>query len=58
MNSKGLLEIIQKRRSVRVYKTGKVTEAQLELILEAARWVPRAPIPSRGNLLSRVTGRK
>jgi nitroreductase len=42
MNSKGLLEIIQKRRSVRVYKTGKVTEAQLELILEAARWSPSA----------------
>ena len=40
MNSKGLLEVIQKRRSVRVYKTGKVTEAQLELILEAARWAP------------------
>jgi nitroreductase len=40
MNSKGLLQIIQKRRSVRVYKTGKVTEAQLELILEAARWAP------------------
>jgi len=37
MNSKGLLEIIRKRRSVRVYKTGKVTEAQLKLILFLAR---------------------
>ena len=40
MNGKELLEIIQKRRSVRVYKTGKVSEAQLDLILEAARWAP------------------
>lgn len=40
MNSKELLEIIHKRRSVRVYKTGKISEAQLELILEAARWAP------------------
>lgn len=28
------------RRSVRVYKSGKVTDRQLELILEAARWAP------------------
>jgi 5,6-dimethylbenzimidazole synthase len=35
-----LLDIIRKRRSVRVYKTGKVTDAQLETILEAARWAP------------------
>src|ERR1051326_7260124 len=35
-----LLSIIQKRRSVRVYKTGKVSEAQLNIILEAARWAP------------------
>ena len=40
MNGKELLEIIKKRRSVRVYKSGKVTEDQLELILEAARWAP------------------
>ncbi len=40
MNSAGLLQIIKKRRSVRVYKTGKVTDKQLETILEAARWAP------------------
>jgi nitroreductase len=40
VNSTGLLEIIRKRRSVRVYKTGKVTEKQLETILEAPRWAP------------------
>jgi nitroreductase len=40
MNSAGLLQIMKKRRSVRVYKTGKVTEQQLETILEAARWAP------------------
>jgi nitroreductase len=35
-----LLEVIRKRRSVRVYKPGKVTDEQLEAILEAARWAP------------------
>src|SRR5262249_25382785 len=35
-----LMSIIQKRRSVRVYKTGKVSDAQLHIILEAARWAP------------------
>ncbi len=40
MDSKELLAIIHNRRSVRVYKTGKVTEQQLETILEAARWSP------------------
>jgi 5,6-dimethylbenzimidazole synthase len=40
MDPKNLLEIIQKRRSVRVYKKGKVTDQQLEFILEAARWAP------------------
>jgi nitroreductase len=35
-----LLGVIQKRRSVRVYKTGKVTDEQLQTILEAARWAP------------------
>src|SRR5918992_4898507 len=40
MNPDNLLEIIQTRRSVRVYKTGKVTDQQLQLILEAARWAP------------------
>ncbi|MGH7766226.1 MAG: nitroreductase family protein [Candidatus Binatia bacterium] len=40
MNSEGLLEIVRKRRSVRVYRSGKVTDKQLEMILEAARWAP------------------
>ena len=40
MDSEELLNIIRKRRSVRVYKTGKVTDKQLETILEAARWAP------------------
>ena len=40
MDSENLLEIIRHRRSVRVYKRGKVTDAQLETILEAARWAP------------------
>jgi 5,6-dimethylbenzimidazole synthase len=40
MNSQALLEIIRTRRSVRVYQTGKVTDRQLEMILEAARWAP------------------
>lgn len=35
-----LLGVIQKRRSVRVYKTGKVSDEQLQTILEAARWAP------------------
>ncbi len=40
MDSKEFLAIIHKRRSVRVYKSGKVTDQQLETILEAARWAP------------------
>jgi len=40
MSTKSLLEIIRERRSVRVYKVGKVTDKQLETILEAARWAP------------------
>lgn len=40
MDSKEFLEIIHKRRSVRVYKSGKVTDQQLETMLEAARWAP------------------
>src|SRR5688572_32190150 len=40
MNSASLLQVIKKRRSVRVYKTGKVSDKQLETILEAARWAP------------------
>ncbi len=35
-----VLDVVQKRRSVRVYKTGKVSDAQLNAILEAARWAP------------------
>ena len=40
MDTENLLKIIQHRRSVRVYKTGKVSDKQLETILEAARWAP------------------
>ena len=40
MDTDNLLKIIQHRRSVRVYKTGKVTDQQLNTILEAARWAP------------------
>ena len=40
MNNAGLLQIIKKRRSVRVYKAGKISDKQLEAILEAARWAP------------------
>ena len=40
MNSRELLKTIHSRRSVRVYKTGMVTDEQLERILEAARWAP------------------
>jgi nitroreductase len=40
MDTDNLLKIIQHRRSVRVYKTGKVSDQQLETILEAARWAP------------------
>jgi nitroreductase len=35
-----LLKLMQRRRSVRVYKSGKVSDQQLETILEAARWAP------------------
>ena len=40
MESEKLLNTIRKRHSVRVYKSGTVTDKQLELILEAARWAP------------------
>jgi nitroreductase len=40
MNTEELMKIIRARRSVRVYRRGKVTDRQLELILEAARWAP------------------
>jgi len=35
-----LLKTIRMRRSVRVYKSGKVADQQLKTILEAARWAP------------------
>jgi nitroreductase len=34
------MEIIRRRRSVRVYKSGKLDNAQIQTILEAARWAP------------------
>src|ERR671919_2190633 len=40
MGTYELMRIIQIRRSVRVYKGGKVSRAQLETILEAARSAP------------------
>ena len=40
MRAEQLLSIVRMRRSVRVYKGGKVTEQQLATILEAARWAP------------------
>jgi len=40
MDTDNLLQIVRHRRSVRVYKSGKLSEAQLETILEAARWAP------------------
>jgi nitroreductase len=40
MKTDQLLSIIRTRRSVRVYKTGKVSDLQLQNILEAARWAP------------------
>jgi len=40
MKTDQLLEVIRRRRSVRVYKKGKVSDEQLKSILEAARWAP------------------
>src|SRR4030095_6560930 len=40
MDTDNLLKIIQRRRSVRVYRSGKVSNKQLDTILEAARWAP------------------
>ena len=40
MNTREILGAIRMRRSVRVYKTGKVTDKQLQMIFEAARWAP------------------
>ena len=39
-NSENFLALVRTRRSVRVYRAGKVTDKQLETILEAARWAP------------------
>ena len=44
-----LMSVIQKRRSVRVYKSGKVSDAQLNTILEGARWAPRERTRNPGN---------
>ncbi len=40
MNSLEFLKCIRKRTSIRVYKAGRVSEGQLHMILEAARWAP------------------
>jgi nitroreductase len=40
MDTQNLLDIIRHRRSARLYKAGKVSDRQLETILEAARWAP------------------
>ena len=40
MDTEKLLAIMRTRRSVRVYKTGRVTDEQLHTIFEAARWAP------------------
>jgi nitroreductase len=40
MKTEELLNVIRTRRSVRVYKGGKVSHRQIEAILEAARWAP------------------
>jgi nitroreductase len=40
MDTENLSNVMRQRRSVRVYKRGKVSEAQLLTILEAARWAP------------------
>jgi len=40
VNTREILGAIRMRRSVRVYKTGKVTDKQLQMIFEAARWAP------------------
>jgi nitroreductase len=40
LDTENLLEIVRKRRSVRVYKRGPVGDEQLQTILEAARWAP------------------
>lgn len=40
MDTDQLLRIMQVRRSVRVYRRGKLSDAELHKILEAGRWAP------------------
>jgi nitroreductase len=40
MKTEQLLDVMRRRRSVRVYKKGKVSDQQMLSILEAARWAP------------------
>jgi nitroreductase len=40
VNSREFLNTIRMRRSVRVYRSGELTEEQLNMILDAARWAP------------------
>jgi nitroreductase len=40
MDTENLLQIIEHRRSARIYKRGKVSDGQLKTIEEAARWAP------------------
>jgi nitroreductase len=40
MKTDELIKLIPHRRSVRVYKSGTVSDQQLKTILEAARWAP------------------
>ena len=48
MDTENLLKIIRHRRSVRVYKTGKVSHQQLENILEARAGRPPRQHPALG----------
>ncbi len=40
MNYEGLLELVQKRRSIRRFKPDPIPEEYLDKIIEAARWAP------------------
>lgn len=40
MNSLEFLKCVRERTSIRIYKAGRVSEEQLHMILEAARWAP------------------
>ena len=48
MDTGELMKIIRTRRSVSVYKGGKISDTQMEAILEAARWAPSERIPTVG----------